>query len=173
MKSSKLHSLRDLLIHQMKDIYYAEKQVYKALGKLAKTATNENLRTAFVNHREETATHITRLEQAFSAMGIPAKAVKCPAIEGLITEANELVEESAEPGVMDAALIASAQRVEHYEIAAYGCIRSFAEKLGLSKVVKLAQQTIQEEGAADQLLTQIAESAVNAAAVESDVETAV
>lgn len=173
LRSKKLHSLEDLLIHQLKDIYYAEKQIHKGLGKLIKAATNEQLRDALTNHREETAEHITRLEQAFSELGLAAKSVKCPAIEGIIKETNELVEESGESTIMDAAIISSAQRVEHYEIAAYGCIRSFAEQLGYQKIVKLVQSTLDEEGAADHLLSQIAESTVNPSAVESHEESAV
>ncbi len=167
----KLHTLQDLLLHQMRDVYYAEKQIYKALPKLARAATNAELHDAFEEHRQQTATHITRLESAFKSMGAAAKAVRCPAIEGLISEANELLDMTAEPGVMDAALIASAQRVEHYEIAAYGCIRSFADQLGLRKVADLVQQTIEEEGSTDKILTQLAESAVNPSAVEPGVAT--
>lgn len=165
---SKINSLHDLLVHQLRDIYYAEKQVYRSLAKLARNATNEQLRNALENHRQETAEHITRLEEAFSHLGLPAKAAKCPAIDGLLEEAADLVEDSGEPGVMDAGLIASAQRVEHYEIVAYGCIRSFAEHLGYSKVAKLAGKTIAEEGRADKLLSKIAEDIVNPAAMESN-----
>jgi ferritin-like metal-binding protein YciE len=169
MSQKKLHSLHDLLVHQLKDIYYAEKQIQRALGKLAKSATDESLQAAFENHREETAEHIVRLEEAFGELGIAARGVRCPAIDGLIKEANELLTETqGEPEVMDAAMIASAQRVEHYEIAAYGCIRAFANQLGYKRIVKLADATISEEGNADALLTKIAEGAVNAAAVSQE-----
>lgn len=173
MRSKKLHSLQDLLEHQLKDIYYAEKQVYKSLPKLVRTATDNQLRDALANHREETAGHITRLESAFAELGIAAKAVKCHAIDGILAETSELVDQADEAQVKDAAIIASAQRVEHYEIVAYGCIRSFADHLGFQKIVKLAQSTLDEEGAADQLLTQIAESAVNPSAVQAHAEHAV
>ncbi|HLO41473.1 MAG TPA: ferritin-like domain-containing protein [Phycisphaerales bacterium] len=164
--AKKLHTLQDLLVHQLKDIYYAEKQLQRALGKMAKSATDETLREAFEKHRDETATHVERLEEAFGELGLTPRAVKCPAMDGLLKEANELLTETeGEPAVMDAALIASAQRVEHYEIAAYGCIRTYATQLGLTRIADLADETIAEEGQADKTLTQIAESAVNAAAI--------
>lgn len=165
MKSGKMRTLRDLLVHQLRDIYYAEKQIHRALGKSQKSAHNPALREAIAEHRDQTATHITRLETCFRAMNVPARGVRCTAVDGLVEETNETLDDAADEQVSDAALIACLQRVEHYEIAAYGCIRSFAQSTGNHKVAQLAEQTLDEEAQTDQLLTQIAESAVNPAAL--------
>ena len=137
-----LDNLEKLLIEQLQDIYYAEKQLVKALPKMAKAATTPELKEGFSNHAVETEEHVSRLEQAFEALGVAAKAKKCPAIEGLIQEAAEMMGEDGEPSVIDAGLIASAQRVEHYEMAAYGNARTFAEALGHSDVVALLDATL-------------------------------
>jgi ferritin-like metal-binding protein YciE len=160
-----LDNLNALLIEQLQDIYYAEKQLVKALPKMAKAANAEELSTAFTNHLEETRGHVTRLEEAFEALGVTAKAKKCPAIEGLIEEGSEMMEEEGDESVLDAGLIASAQRVEHYEIAAYGNARSFAEALGNTRVVALLEQTLGEEHAADELLSSISMDSVIPAAL--------
>lgn len=162
-----LDNLNGLLIAQLQDIYYAEKQLVKALPKMAKAANSPELATAFTDHLEQTKEQVTRLEQAFEALGVPAKAKKCPAIEGLIEEASEMIEEEGEPSVLDAGLIASGQRVEHYEIAAYGNAKAFAEALGLEDVVAILDQTLSEENAADELLTTIATDTVIPSALEA------
>lgn len=155
-----LDNLGDLLLEQLQDIYYAEKHLVKALPKMAKAASTPELKTAFTNHATETEGHVSRLERAFQALGEPAKAKKCPAIDGLIAEAAEMIDEEGEPSVIDAGLIASGQRVEHYEIAAYGNARVFAEALGNTAVVALLDATLNEEKAADELLTEVATSTV-------------
>jgi ferritin-like metal-binding protein YciE len=160
-----LDNLENLLLEQLQDIYYAEKQLVKALPKMAKAANAAELKTAFTNHLAETEEHVARLEQAFEALGVAAKAKKCPAIEGLIQEAAELMEEDGADAVLDAGLIASAQRVEHYEMAAYGNVRVFAEALGHDDVVALLDATLGEEHAADELLSEIATDNVIPAAL--------
>lgn len=162
-----LDNLNALLIEQLQDIYYAEKQLVKALPKMAKAAKTEELVTAFTDHLEQTKEHVTRLDQAFEVLGVTAKAKKCPAIEGLIEEGAEMIEEEGEPSVLDAGLIASAQRVEHYEIAAYGNARAFAEALGHDQVVAILDETLGEEHAADELLGTIAMDTVIPAALEA------
>jgi ferritin-like metal-binding protein YciE len=157
----KMKTLEDLFHHELKDLYSAEKQLLKALPKMAKAATNEDLREAFESHLEETEEQVNRLEKIFEELGLSTRGAKCPGMEGLIEEGKEIMAEDVEPEVLDAALICSAQRVEHYEIAAYGCARTFAQQLGHSKIADLLQQTLDEEGAADEKLTQIAESRVN------------
>lgn len=161
----KTESLHDLFIHEIKDLYYAEKQLVKALPKMAKLASNPKLKQAITSHHEETQIHVDRLEQIFQSLDIAARGIKCAAMDGLIEEANDTVGEIEDPEVRDAAIIASAQRVEHYEIAAYGSARAFARRLGLSDAVELLTATIDEEGAADKTLTKIAESSVNSAAM--------
>jgi ferritin-like metal-binding protein YciE len=158
----KMKSFEDLFHHELKDLYSAEKQLTKALPKMAKAATNEELRTAFEEHLEETEGHIERLEQIFKELEIPTTRVqKCKAMEGLIEEGKEIMEEDMEPELLDAALICAAQRVEHYEMAGYGCVRTFAQRLGLSEIADLLQTTLDEEGNTDKRLTEIAESMVN------------
>jgi len=161
----KTESLHDLFVHEIKDLYYAEKQLVKALPKMAKLASNPKLKQAITSHHEETQIHVDRLEQIFQSLDMAARGIKCAAMDGLIEEANETVGEIEDPEVRDAAIIASAQRVEHYEIAAYGSARAFARRLGLSDAVALLTETIDEEGAADKTLTKIAESSVNSAAM--------
>jgi len=162
-----LDNLNALLIEQLQDIYYAEKQLVKALPKMAKAANAEELSTAFTNHLEDTKGHVTRLDRAFEVLGVTAKAKKCPAIEGLIEEASEMMEEEGDESVLDAGLISSAQRVEHYEIAAYGNARTFAEALGNEDVVALLDETLGEEHAADELLNSISMESVIPAALNA------
>jgi ferritin-like metal-binding protein YciE len=158
----KIKSFEDLFHHELKDIYSAEKQLTKALPKMAKAATNEELKQAFENHLQETEGQVERLEKIFAELDIPTTRVqKCKAMEGLIEEGKEIMEEDMEPELLDAALICAAQRVEHYEIAAYGCARTFAQRLGYDDVVELLQATLDEEGNADKKLTEIAEGMVN------------
>jgi ferritin-like metal-binding protein YciE len=163
----KMKTLEDLFVHELKDLYSAEKQILKALPKMAKAATNEELRTAFETHLEETEVQVQRLEKLFEDLEIAPRAPKCKAMEGLIEEGKEILEEEMEDDVRDAALICAAQRVEHYEIAGYGCARTFAEQLGHSEAASILQQTLDEEGATDQKLTQIAMDRVNTAAATS------
>lgn len=150
MKS--IASLRDLLIDEMRDLYGAETQLVKALPKLSDAASAEPLRHAFKAHLAETEGHVSRLEQAFDALGVPAQVKPCKAMEGLIAEGEDMIKLHADPAIRDAALIGAAQRVEHYEIAGYGTARAFAEALGLQEVTRLLSSTIEEEGAADKKL---------------------
>jgi ferritin-like metal-binding protein YciE len=158
----KIKSFEDLFHHELKDIYSAEKQLTKTLPKMAKAASNEDLKQAFENHLQETEGHVERLEKILTQLEIPTTRVqKCKAMEGLIEEGKEIMEEEMEPELLDAALICAAQRVEHYEIAAYGCARTFAQRLGHDDIAELLQTTLDEEGNADKKLTEIAESFVN------------
>ena len=156
-----MESLRDLYLEELKDVYNAEKQLLKALPRMARAATHDELRTAFEDHLNVTEEQVRRLETIFDDLGKPARGKKCVGLEGLIAEGKEMMEEDMEPEVLDAALISAAQRVEHYEIAAYGTLRTYARQLGFDNHADLLQQTLNEEGEADKLLTQIAESAVN------------
>ena len=158
----KTKNFQDLLELELKDLYSAEKQLTKALPKMAKAATNEDLKESFESHLEETEGQVERLETIFKQLDIAFSRVeKCKAMEGLIEEGKEIMEEDLEPEVLDAALICAAQKVEHYEIAGYGCARTFAQQLGHAEVADLLQQTLDEEGAADEKLNEIAESVVN------------
>jgi ferritin-like metal-binding protein YciE len=164
----KMKTLNDLFVHEIKDLYSAEKQITKALPKMAKAATSEDLQQAFESHLQETEEHIARLEQIMGQFDIPTRGPKCKAMEGLIEEGKEVLEEDMEDDVRDAALICAAQRVEHYEIAGYGCARTFAELLGHSEAQEILQRTLDEEKATDEKLTQIAMQHVNAEAVGGD-----
>jgi ferritin-like metal-binding protein YciE len=152
----KLENLRDLFVDELKDLYSAENQLLKALPKMAKAATAPDLKRAFESHLKETQGHVERLEQVFAGLDVSPKGKKCKAMEGLVEEGAEMMQEDAEPDVMDAGLIAAAQRVEHYEMAGYGCVRTYAQLLGETKAATLLQKTLDEEGAADKKLTQIA-----------------
>jgi ferritin-like metal-binding protein YciE len=156
-----VRSLEDLLLEQLRDLLSAEKQIIKALPKMAKAASTEQLRAGFDEHLEQTRGQVTRLEQAFEILGHAPRAKKCVAMEGLINEGKEHMEEEMEPAVMDAALIASAQKVEHYEIAAYGSARTWAQEIGKPEIAELMQATLDEEAATDRKLTQLAEMVVN------------
>lgn len=159
-----LDSLEKLFLEELKDVYNAEKQILRALPKMAKAADSPELEQAFTKHLKETEGQVQRLERIFKELGQAARGKKCKGMEGLLEEGKEVLEEEGEPAVIDAALIASAQRVEHYEIAAYGCLRTYADLLGYSAASQLLQQTLQEEEAADKKLTQLGESGINAAA---------
>ena len=162
-----MDTLQDLFEDQLKDVYNAEKQLVRALPRLAKKATDPALKKAFEDHLQQTKGHITRLEQVFGMLDVATRGKKCKAMEGLIEEGKEVLEEDGDESVIDAALIASAQRVEHYEMAAYGCLRVYADLLGHAPAAKLLQQTLAEEEKADQLLTQIAEQSVNQSALSA------
>jgi ferritin-like metal-binding protein YciE len=159
-----LDTLLDLFVHELKDLYSAEAQIVKALPKLVTTANSEELKQAFQDHLQETEGHVQRLEDIFRDLQVSPRGSKCVGMEGLLEESKALMKEKAQDWVMDAALIGAAQRVEHYEIAAYGTARDHAEKLGMYPAAQLLQQTLDEEGAADKKLTEIAARSVNALA---------
>src|SRR5919197_954145 len=165
-----MNSLKELYIEELKDLYSAEKQLVKALPKMAKNATNPELKQAFTDHLEETEGHVERLEQIFELLGEGGRGKKCIGMEGLIGEAKELLEGDTSEEVLDAGLISKAQHVEHYEMAGYGTVRTYARQLGLEEQADLLQQTLDEEGKANELLTQIAESSVNAEAEQGEEE---
>lgn len=155
-----MESLSDLLEDELKDLFNAENQLVKALPKMAKKATTDSLKQAFNKHLKETEQQIQRLEQVASELDISLKGKKCHAMEGLIAEGKDVLEEDGEPDIIDAALIGAAQRIEHYEMAGYGVAKALAQQLGHDDVVKLLQETLDEEGAADKALTEIAENEV-------------
>jgi ferritin-like metal-binding protein YciE len=165
-----LDTMRDLLIDEMSDIYNAEKQLVRALPKMAKASASPTLKKAFLSHLEETKGHVTRLEQAFAAMSEKPKRKKCKAMEGLVEEGAEMCAEDGEDAVRDAGLIGAAQRVEHYEVAAYGGVVAYAEALGEDKVASILSKTLKEEHAANDKLSTIAESEVNPAALAAGEE---
>jgi ferritin-like metal-binding protein YciE len=152
----KMEDLKDLFVDELKDIYSAENQITKALPKMVKTAKSPDLKKGFELHLEQTKGQIERLEQIFKELGESPKGKKCHGMEGLLEEGKELMGEDAEPEVMDAGLISAAQRVEHYEIAAYGTVKTYAELLGMSKAAKLLDETLKEEKDTDQKLTGLA-----------------
>ena len=160
-----LDSLHDLYVDELKDIHSAERQLLRALPRMAKAAESPELRSAFESHLKETEKQVERLDKIFAELEKKATGKKCKGMEGLIEEGKEMMEEEADPAVMDAALIAAAQRVEHYEIAAYGCVRNYAELLGYASAARLLQQSLDEEEAADKKLSQLAEGGINEAAV--------
>ncbi len=154
---AKLKSLEELFIEQIRDLYHAEHQLIKALPKMARAASTPELKQGFEEHLEQTRGHAERLEQIFSQLGIKARGKRCEAMEGLVAEGQELIAEEADPAVKDAGLIAAAQKVEHYEIAGYGCVRTWARQLGHEEAADLLQQTLDEEEETDQKLTELAE----------------
>ena len=161
-----MESLQDLMIEELKDIYNAENQLLKAMPRMAKKAKSQQLKAAFETHMKETEGQVKRLEQVFEALGEKAKGKKCHAMEGLLEEAKEMMGEDMEADVMDAALIAAAQKVEHYEIASYGTVRTYAQLLGNKEAARLLQQTLDEEGKTDKLLTEMAENSINVEAAQ-------
>jgi ferritin-like metal-binding protein YciE len=167
---SSLDSLHDLLEEELRDLYDAEKQLTKALPKLAKKATSPDLKAGFEAHLQETEGHIGRLEQAFEQLGLPARGKSCKGMRNLISEGNAMIADAEEDATRDALMISAAQKVEHYEIAAYGTVRTWAKLLGKDDVASLLEETLDEEKATDQKLTEIAESHVNEAAAEEGEE---
>ena len=153
----KVESLRDLYVEQLRDLYNAEQQLIKAIPKMAKAASSEELKAAFEDHLGKTRQHAQRIETIFEQMGEKAQGKKCKAMEGLVEEGGEVIKEDMEDSIKDAALIAAAQRVEHYEIAGYGCVRAYATKLGDEDAATLLSQTLDEEKEADETLNGIAE----------------
>jgi ferritin-like metal-binding protein YciE len=156
-----IKTMNDLFIHQLQDIYYAEKQLVKALPKMAEKATDKQLKQGFLTHLDETRTHVQRLEEVFRMHGAEVKAVDCPAIDGIIEEADEVAGEVADKGVLDAALINAAQAAEHYEITRYGSLIAWARQLGRNDCASILQKTLDEEKMTDQKLTSLAEGKVN------------
>ena len=154
----KLESLHDLFVDELKDLYSAESQLIKALPKMAKAAASDELRTAFEEHLKETEGQVQRLETIFKELETSPKGKKCKAMAGLIEEGKEMIEADGEDAVKDAALIAAAQRVEHYEIAGYGTVRTYAQILGMEDAANLLQETLDEEAAADEKLNSIAQN---------------
>jgi ferritin-like metal-binding protein YciE len=161
--STEFNSLEELFEHELKDLYDAEQRLTEALPQLADKSTNAELKLAFENHLRETERHVERLESIFEHIGTEAEREKCDAMVGLIKEGSNVLDAVGDSNVIDAALIAAAQRAEHYEMAAYGSARAFARQLGNEYAAELLQQTLDEEKAADQKLTDIAEAAVNPA----------
>ena len=160
-------SFDKLYVDQLRDVYNAEKQLVRALPKMAKGASSPDLRSALEEHLEQTRRHVERLEEIFSELGRPATGKTCRGMAGIIEEGQEILDEDSDPAVQDAGIIAAAQRVEHYEIATYGTLRTFAEHKGDQKAARLLGETLDEEKQADKKLTQIAESSVNVRAQES------
>jgi ferritin-like metal-binding protein YciE len=159
--------MRDLLIDELRDIYHAEKQLTRALPKLARAASNEQLKQAFTQHLEETRGQIERLEQVFELLDTRTRGKPCHAMEGLIEEAKEIMEMGLEPELLDVALIAAAQKVEHYEIAGYGTLVALAQTSGFNEAAQLLQETLDEEKKTDQLLNELAISDVNKKAIKA------
>jgi ferritin-like metal-binding protein YciE len=154
-------TLNDLFLTTLKDVYYAEKAIVRALPKMAKAAESRDLKEAFLKHRDETAGHVQRLEQVFETIGKKASGKTCEAIKGIIEEGQEIMEDFEDSKALDAGLIAAGQAVEHYEIARYGTLRTWAQQLGMRDAARLLDQTLAEEKKTDQLLTQLAEASAN------------
>jgi len=165
--SKDIETFDDLFLHQLQDVYYAENQITKALPKMVEKATDPALKAGFEQHLEETRGQIARLEQIFEKLSEKPKAVTCPAIDGIIKEANETAGEIADKAVLDAALIAAAQAVEHYEITRYGTLVTWADQLGKTDIADLLQATLEEEYATDDKLTAMAKSTINARAEDA------
>lgn len=162
-----LSTLKDLLVDELKDIYSAEQQITKALPQMAQKAHSPELKKAFEDHLRQTENHIQRLDQVFQKLGQAPTGKFCKGMDGLLKEGQEMMQERADPDVLDAAMISAAQRVEHYEIAAYGTVRTYANELGDGDIQRLLQQTLDEEGDTDKKLTRIAESKVNQQAAKA------
>jgi ferritin-like metal-binding protein YciE len=160
----KLNNFDDLLVEQLQDLYDAEQRLTKALPKMAEAAHNSSLKSAFQEHFRQTENHVNRLQQVFQMLGKSPQSKTCEAMKGLIAEGEDAISATGDPEVKDAALIAAAQRVEHYEIAGYGTVRTFAQRLGRQDAARILQQTLDEEGATDKKLTSLAERSINAKA---------
>lgn len=156
-----INTLKDLYIDELKDLYSAEKMLTKALPKMAKAASHKQLQAAFRNHLKETEQHVARIERICKDLGVSPRGKKCVGMEGLIEEGNELIQEKPDEDALDAGLISKAQRVEHYEIAGYGCARTYAQLLGDKNGARLLDTSLQEEGATDKKLTKLAKSGIN------------
>jgi ferritin-like metal-binding protein YciE len=156
-----MKKLEDLFYHLLRDVYHAEKQAARAMPKMAKSVESEELRGAFETHLEETLGQVDRLEKVFELMGKKPRGETCEAIQGLVEEAKEVMEEADDPKVLDAGILAAAQAIEHYEIARYGTLRAWAEELGMQDAAKLLEQTLEEEKRTDKILSDIAVSRIN------------
>ena len=168
----KLDNLRKLYVEELRDLYNAENQLVKALPKMAKGASSDELKQAFENHLEQTEGHVERLEDIFKNLNESPKGNTCHAMKGLVEEGSEMLDQDGEDSVLDAGIIAAAQKVEHYEIASYGTVRTFAEILGENEAARLLQQTLDEEGEANKLLNELAEGIVNPEAVSEEAKSA-
>jgi ferritin-like metal-binding protein YciE len=162
----KMKTLQDLFVDQLRDMYYAEKQMVKSLTKMAKKANSDKLKKALEDHLSETEKQVDRLDQVFEKLELTARGKTCHAMDGIIDEAKEIMNEDADPHVLDAGIIAAAQKGEHYEIASYGTLRTYAEMLGYKKVASLLQETLDEESNTDKKLTKLAQS-INQEAMEA------
>ena len=169
-KGAKKMDIRELLIEEMQDQYDAEKQLVKALPKMAKAASSPELSQAFQNHLEETRGHVERLEKAFGLLGVKAKGKSCAAMKGLIAEAQEIMAEDMPDELLDCAMICAAQKVEHYEMAGYGTLTAWAKSIGMDDVAELLHQTLEEERAADEKLTEVNETVLAAANGSGDMD---
>jgi ferritin-like metal-binding protein YciE len=156
-----MRTLKDLMLDELRDIYHAEKQITRALPKMIKAATSPQLRAGFEQHLQETVEQVERLEQCFSILDVRARGKTCEAMQGIIEEGSKVMEEDMEPEVLDAALLASAQKVEHYEISAYGTLITWAKNLGIKDVARLLEATLAEEKATDEKLTKLANADIN------------
>jgi ferritin-like metal-binding protein YciE len=165
-----METLEDLFEDGLRDIYYAEKAILKALPKMAKKVGHEELKAAFNEHVQMTNTQVQRLEQVFQMIGVKPRAKKCPAMDGLVAEAEELMKEAEDEDVRDAGLLGAAQSVEHYEISRYGTLKAWAQRLGMDQAVRLLDETLQEEKETDAKLTMLAEQAINAEAETEEAE---
>lgn len=159
--SGELHSLQDLFVLELRDMYNAEKQILTALPKMAAAASSPELKNAFRQHEQQTRTHVQRLDRIFGLLNESSSGETCEGLEGLVSEGKQLMGYKADPSVMDAGLIAAAQKVEHYEMASYGSLRTWAQQMGRDDIAALLQQTLDEEGETDKKLTRIAENMVN------------
>ncbi len=160
-----LDTLQDLFKNELRDVLHAEKQLIAALPRMAKAAQSSELQAAFTKHLKETEVHVERLEQIFTELGEAARGKRCPGMEGIVEEGKEILKEDGADAVIDAALIAAAQKVEHYEIASYGCLKTYAGLLGLRNAERLLKQTLAEEEATDAALTKLGERGINEAAL--------
>jgi ferritin-like metal-binding protein YciE len=163
-----METLKDLLVDELKDLYSAEKQIIKGLEKMTKAASHPELKQAFQRHQAITEKQVERLERICADLDVSPRGKKCVGMEGLIEEAKELISEKPDPDVLDAGLIAAAQHIEHYEMAGYGCARTYARQLGFSAQADLLQTTLDEEGDTDKLLTTLAETSINLEAQRAD-----
>jgi ferritin-like metal-binding protein YciE len=161
-----IKTMDDLFVHMLRDVYYAEQQILKALPKMIDKARDAELKTGLKEHFDETKNHVVRLDEVFRMIDMQAKAVDCPAMDGILKEAEEIAGDVADKSVLDAAIIASAQAVEHYEITRYGTLIAWAQELGRSDCASVLEETLEEEKAADRLLTEVAEARVNQEAAE-------
>ena len=167
-----LNTLKELYVEGLKDLYSAENQILKALPRMIKVASHKELKRAFTTHERQTREHVKRLERVCRELGVSPKGKKCHGMEGLLEEGKELISEKPEPDVLDAGLISAAQHVEHYEMAGYGTLRTYARQLGFESQAELLQRTLDEEGETDHLLTALATSSINIDAENNDAEAA-